>query len=49
MKKAKIKKMKRMVPLMMMKAKGLSGPLMTKHAGIKGISKAMGNFKQDEV
>lgn len=27
-----------------MRAKGLSGPLFAKHAGIKGLSKSVGNY-----
>ena len=33
----------KMVPLMMMRTKGLSGPLITNHKGAAGKSKSVGN------
>jgi len=33
-----------MKPLLMMRAKGLTGPGITKHAQVPGISKAGGNY-----
>lgn len=42
MKTKKTKKAK-MVPLMLMRTKGLSGPLITNHKGASGKSKSVGN------
>ena len=33
-----------MKPLLMMRARGLSGPAFAKHAGIRGLSRSAGNF-----
>lgn len=38
----KMKKAK-MVPLMLMRTKGLSGPFILKHKGVAGKSKSVGN------
>ena len=41
--KAKKTKKAKMVPLMLMRTKGLSGPLIVNHKGVSGKSKSVGN------